>query len=127
LAYSPEQKANAVAAFLGGDSWEKVCREFGIGKATLKRWLDETEIKRNRTEIRNCSGEARESRFNEALEGFLEATVNMLHSWAKECSDPKFIRENPSGVHELGQTVFKSAERIMSSIRDEEEPEAEED
>jgi transposase-like protein len=120
MAHSPEVKAKAVAAYLGGDGWKKVTEEFGVGKATLQRWIEETEQKRNTSEI-HASG--REERFNTALTSFLEATVTMLHSWATECADPEFIRKNPSGVHELGQTVFKSAERIMASIHGTTSPE----
>jgi transposase-like protein len=120
MAHSPEVKAKAVAAYLGGDGWKKVSADYGISQSTLKQWIDETKEKPKTSEI-HASG--REERFNTALTSFLEATVTMLHSWATECADPEFIRKNPSGVHELGQTVFKSAERIMASIHGTTSPE----
>ena len=122
MAHDPRVKARAVADLLTGVSISKVAAKYGISKSTAKAWADEA-CGQNRTEsngnTRSIIERAREQTFDQSLEVFLRASINMLITWARECSDPRFIRENPSGVHTLGQTVLDRAERIMSDLQSE--------
>lgn len=119
MAHSPEKRAEAVADYLGGMSWDATCAKHGVGIATLKRWVDEskTEVKRKPSEIVATPQEARSKRFNDSLEKFLGATLDMLNAWAEECADRKFIQGNPTGVHELGKTVLDRADRLVGLVR----------
>jgi hypothetical protein len=102
---------------------DKVAEKHGIGKATVVAWAKELKSDRNRPNQlsetdRSVPEEARQRTFDEALETFLASAIGMLQAWAKECSDPGFIRENPTGVNALGASVLDRAERILANIRD---------
>jgi hypothetical protein len=122
MAHDPKVKARVVADLLTGVSISKVATKYGISKSTAKAWADEA-CGQNRTESnansRSIIERAREETFDQSLEVFLRASINMLITWARECSDPRFIRENPSGVQALGETVLDRAERIMSDLQSE--------
>ena len=119
MAHSPEKKAEAVADYFAGMGWDEACKKHSVGKATLSRWVEEakTEQKRNSSEIIGTPQEARAKRFDQSLEKFLGATLDMLNAWAEECSDRDFIKQNPSGVHELGKTVLDRADRLVGLVR----------
>jgi len=115
MAHSPEKKAAVVADLLSGIPQREVAKKHQVDRKTVIAWGK--EVHHNSTAI----AVRKEQDFDAALKSFLFSTVAMLSAWATECADPKFIRENPRGVNELGQTVLDRAERILSSIRDETE------
>jgi hypothetical protein len=130
MAHNPKLKAAAVADLLTGLSANKVAVKYKIGKATVIQWSKELKEAQNQPgkptkTDRSVSEEIRQRRFDEALERFLTSTIGMLQVWATECSDPRFIRENPTGVNALGQSVLDRAERIMANIRESEPSQAE--
>jgi len=130
MAHDPKLKAAAVADLMTGLSANRVATKYGIAKATVIQWSKDLRDAGNRLveptkTDRSIPEEIRQRRFDEALERFLTATVGMLQAWATECSDPRFIRENPTGVNALGQSVLDRAERIMANIRESEPSQAE--
>lgn len=132
MAHDPEIAAKAVNDVLRGDTYDVVASRYGVGKGTIKRWMDkaqQTPTRRPAHEqkvpeaLATCRDAAmRESQnrhiqFQDALEGFLLATVKMLNAWAKECSDPEFIRAKPGDVNELGKTVLQRADVLVAMVQ----------
>ena len=115
MAYTPEKKAETIADLALGMGIREAGKKHGVGTTTVKRWYDEL-AKQNEKEQKGTLGQAREQRFNNAVDKFLQATLNMLLIWAETCSDPAFIREKPSSVNELGQTILDRADRLVDSI-----------
>ena len=104
-------------------SINKVAEKYGISKATASAWANELKTERNRTPEatkteRSVPEEVQQRTFDEALQTFLASAIGMLQAWATECSNPSFIRENPTGVNALGASVLDRAERILANIRD---------
>jgi transposase-like protein len=122
VAHSPEVKAAVVADLLTGLSATKAATKHGVSKGIVIKWSQELNPENRPEELtksdRSIPEEIRQYEFDRKLEEFLSATIGMLQAWAKECSDPKFIRENPTGVNTLGASVLDRAERILSNIRD---------
>lgn len=120
MAHSPQKRAEAVADIASGMSWAKAAAKHGVGKASLKLWVDEAKSSHLPGSLASASPiqpvEARKEQFNEALDGFLFKTLEMLDAWAKVCSDPAFIQKDPQGVNELGRTVLERADRLVSTI-----------
>lgn len=121
MAHSPEVKAAVVADLLTGLSASKAAIKHGVSKGIVIKWSQELNSENRPEDLtktdRSIPEEIRQYEFDRKLEEFLSATIGMLQSWAKECSDPEFIRENPTGVNTLGATVLDRAERILSNIR----------
>jgi transposase-like protein len=51
------------------------------------------------------------------LIALLSESVGMVRAWARTCSDPSFIKDNPSGVNELGKTVLERADRLGALVQ----------
>lgn len=119
MAHSPEKRAEAVADYMDGMGWDMTCAKHKISRGILSKWVDDfkTERKLNCSEIVGSPQEARDKRFNDSLEKFLGATIEMLQVWAEECSNRDFIQRKPEGVHELGKTVLDRADRFVSLVR----------
>lgn len=119
MAHSPEKRAEAVADYMGGMTWDATCKKHDVSKRSLVEWVKDARSNQKGTsaEITASPAEARDRRFNDSLEKFLGATIEMLQAWAEECSDRDFIRSKPEGVHELGKTVLDRADRFVSLVR----------
>ena len=110
-----KKKAAVIADLALGSGIREASRKHDVPPTTVKRWHDELQ-KRNETKQGGTLADARENRFDEAVEHFLHATLKMLNAWAAVCSDINFIKEKPSSVNELGQTILNRADRLVDQI-----------
>lgn len=140
MAYSPAVRARIVAALICGDlGWDGVVVDGRkVSKATLSAWMaaarggavvdrggksaaelrdvrraSPAATKSNRTE----PAPAYAKTFDQLLEEFLMATIAMDAAIARTCAEPDFIRANPHGVNELGQSLRERADKLVSFAR----------
>lgn len=136
MAHSPETKAQVLhAVTVEGMSYSKVKQTFGVGKATVTRWLEELRengTERNETEQSRSQAEpatteiarqtvplsiaARQARFTERFFTLAEKSFDMLEAWADKCKDEAFIESNPEGCHKLGTTVIERGDRLVALL-----------
>jgi hypothetical protein len=118
MAHDPKVRAAAVTEIILGHTYDQISAKHDVPKSTVKLWADELKTAQNCTEPESLpiSAEARKERFNKALDEFLMSSVQMLNAWAEACSDPGFIRSNPTGVNELGAVVLDRADRLVRHV-----------
>lgn len=116
--HSPETKAAALAAVLGGESMSSVSKRTGIGRNTLQRWR--VEMGGNGSLIAQQKKEA----IGQQLYGLLEEYIAYLRFEVRATQDQAWIRKQRA--HELaiyhGVIADKSV-RLAAALRPDEHPE----
>jgi transposase-like protein len=119
--YSPEVKAAALAAVLGGEAVASVSRRTGIGRATLIRWRNETGV--DRTAIAQQKKEA----IGEQLYGLLEDSIAYLRYEVNATRDEKWIkRQDADKLAIYHGVVFDKSVRLAAALRPPERDERDE-
>lgn len=126
MAHTPETKAKAVAMLRTGASYGDITKVTGLREGTISRWAHELKTEGNGRLAREksegskidipISQEARQQRFDIALNKLLFTGLDMLQSWAELSGDKQFARENPTGAKDLGSTVLDRLDRIMAVV-----------
>lgn len=144
MAHSIEKRAEALADLFGGMGYDEVAAKHKVARSTIQKWerdqqavvakSAEKSVKRKtrktKTEIGTESvnrpilnlREQRQERFTRALESFLESALKMVQVWAETASDPEFVRSHTADAHELGKTVLERADKLVSLIGNDDEP-----
>ena len=113
---SPEKKAAVVADLALGMGIREAAKKHHVNKSSVGRWAAEIDATRDREGQQGTLADVRANRFDVAVDKFLHSTLNMLQAWADVCSEPAFIRDKPSSVNELGQTILNRADRLVDAI-----------
>lgn len=119
MAFSPKQKAAAIADLAKGLTYEEVTNKHGVSKACLCKWVKAAKSKQEvGTPTKSITpAQRKENEFDTRLKKLLLASLDMVTTWAEQCSDPAFIKSNPEGVSELGKTVLERCDRIVNLVR----------
>lgn len=119
MAHSPEKRAEAVADYFSGMTWEATCDKHGVSKDSLVRWVNaaKTDQKATTAEIQPARRDAQQEQFNDLLTKFLVGSLEMLVTWTEVCKDKGFVKLDPKGANELGSTVLERADRLVALIR----------
>ena len=141
MAHSPEKKGKVRADLLAGMTVRDAAKKHHVSASTVGDWLKELDAAKksgqkpdmgtgqNRTnELSQVDRialreEDRRNRMILVMDRFFEAAVDMMTVWAKEASDPAFIRKDTNAVLALGNAVLNRAERMCERSRPEEEVE----
>jgi hypothetical protein len=139
MAHSPEKKGQVRADLAAGMTVRDAAKKHRVSKSTVGDWLEELD-KENKTG-QKPDIEPEQARTNElapldrvalreedrrnkmiaTMDRFFEAAVDMLTVWAKEASDPAFIRKDTNAVLALGNAVLHRAERMCDRSKPEED------
>lgn len=119
MAFSSEIKARVIARLLSGANKSAIALEFGVSKGTIDVWEAELEggiaPQKIITQF-DLARAARQEKFLQLVDEFVEATLRMNIEQAKVASDPEYIKkQNPSSLADLGQSITDRCVRILDA------------
>jgi len=103
--YPPEKKAKVVFDLLQGMGIREAAEKHGVAKSTVGDWALEIRGQENMT-----PPEYRRSRYEQALEGFAVAALEMLKCQAELLSNPDYIRSKET------DDVVKHTEFVQNQL-----------
>lgn len=117
-AYSPEEKAAALAALVAGQGLDEVARDYKIPVGTLKAWRHYSE-----GPVDPELAIAKRERVGELLMEYLEANLSCLTAQIQVFRDPEWLRKQDAHQAAIIHGVMADkATRLLEALRPRETP-----
>ncbi len=110
--YTPQRKAQVLAALAGGESAHRAAARFDVPRTTVRRWRRDLWA-----HVAN-GPQKKEGLLAEQLLGYLEESIETQRAQAAFMRDPEWlVKQNAAALAMLFGTVFDKTVRLLGGLQ----------
>ena len=100
--YTPEVKAQVIAAYQSGEAKKAISRRLGVPLTTVRQWL---------AQIAPVAAPENKSWLDEQVWGLIADTINGLRAIARQAQDPGWLQQQHA--HDLGVFAGVQSDKLV--------------